>query len=335
MKDHTLIIAEIAQAHEGSLGILHSYIDAVAKTGVNAIKFQTHIADAESSQEEPFRVNFSYVDKTRFDYWKRMEFNEDQWVGIKQHCDEVGLEFISSPFSIAAVELLERLGMTRYKIASGEVANLLMLDKIGKTGKPVLLSSGMSSYDEIDAALSFFQKYENPLSILQCTTAYPVPAESLGLNVIKELQSRYNLPVGLSDHSGTIYPSIAAVTLGATIIEVHATFHKEIFGPDTKASLTLSQLTDLVEGVRFIERALANPVRKNENSHYKEVKKIFGKSLAVNKDIDAGHVLNLDDLESKKPAGCGVPASEFESVIGKAVNKALKKYSFLTKGDLQ
>ena len=148
----TFIIAEIAQAHDGSLGILHSYIDALATTGIDAIKFQTHIAEAESSIHEPFRVKFSYVDDTRFDYWKRMSFTLEQWQGIKKHCDEVGLEFMSSPFSLAAVELLEAVGIQRYKIGSGEVSNLLMLDRICRTGKPIILSSGMSSMDELDQA---------------------------------------------------------------------------------------------------------------------------------------------------------------------------------------
>ena len=131
------IIAEIGQAHEGSLGILHSYIDALEDTGVDAIKFQTHIAEAESSEYEPFRVKFSYEDATRYEYWKRMEFTLEQWKGIKKHCDEVGLEFISSPFSNMAVDWLEELGVQKYKIGSGEVNNYLMLEKIAKTGKDI------------------------------------------------------------------------------------------------------------------------------------------------------------------------------------------------------
>lgn len=334
MNNSIFIIAEIAQAHDGSLGILHSYIDAVAKTGVNAIKFQTHIAEAESSEFEPFRINFSYVDKTRYEYWKRMEFTEEQWIGIKKHCDEVGLEFISSPFSIAAVELLERLDVKRYKIASGEVGNNLMLDIIGKTGKPVLLSSGMSSFGEIDHAVDLLKRHRIPVSILQCTTAYPVKPEALGLNVITELLERYQLPVGLSDHSGTIYPSLAAITLGASIIEVHATFHKDMFGPDSKASLTVSDLSSLVEGVRFIEKALAYPLVKDNNQQYAEMKKIFGKSLAVNKDLEAGHTIVIEDLETKKPAGIGISASDYKKVLGKSLKNPLKKYSFLNNEDI-
>ena len=162
------IIVEIGQAHDGSLGILHSYIDALSKTGIDAIKFQTHIADAESSPQEPFRVNFSYEDKTRFDYWKRMEFTFEQWLEIKKHCDEVGLEFISSPFSIAAVDLLEKINVKKYKIGSGEVTNYLMLDKIAKTGKDIILSSGMSSFNELDDVFKFLSAYNKKISVLQC-----------------------------------------------------------------------------------------------------------------------------------------------------------------------
>ena len=144
----SFLIAEIGQAHDGSLGILHSYIDAVATTGVDAIKFQTHIAEAESSAAEPFRVNFSYEDATRYDYWHRMSFTKAQWIEIKKHCEEVGLEFMSSPFSQSAVDLLEEIDVKRYKIGSGEVNNFLMLEKIAKTGKPIILSSGMSSFVE-------------------------------------------------------------------------------------------------------------------------------------------------------------------------------------------
>ncbi|MBA2561832.1 MAG: N-acetylneuraminate synthase family protein, partial [Chitinophagaceae bacterium] len=144
------IIAEIGQAHEGSLGIAHSYIDALAETGIDAIKFQTHIAEAESSIYEPFRIKFSYEDNSRVEYWKRMEFTKDQWKGLKQHCEERGLEFLSSPFSNAAVALLEGLGINKFKIGSGEVNNFLLLNQVANTGKDIILSSGMSNYEELD-----------------------------------------------------------------------------------------------------------------------------------------------------------------------------------------
>ncbi len=200
-----LLIAEIAQAHEGSLGLAHSYIDALAETGVDAIKFQTHIAEAESSALEPFRVRFSYEDETRYDYWRRMEFTPSQWIGLREHCDRVGLEFISSPFSLAAVDLLETVGVKRYKIGSGEVSNLLLLEKIARTGKPVILSSGMSSFAELSAACKLLLSFGISISILQCTTAYPTKPEQWGLNVMEEMRNQFELPTGFSDHSGDIY----------------------------------------------------------------------------------------------------------------------------------
>jgi len=334
MRKQTFIIAEIAQAHDGSLGILHSYIDAVAKTGADAIKFQTHIAEAESSIHEPFRVNFSYEDKTRYDYWDRMGFTEEQWIGIKKHCDEVNLEFISSPFSQAAVDLLERLGVKRYKIGSGEVTNFLMLEKIARTGKPIILSSGMSSFAELDEAVSFVQAFGNELSILQCTTSYPTPPERVGLNVIPELKERYKIPVGLSEHTSNIYAGIAAVAMGAELLEFHVVFHKEIFGPDATSSLTLEQTAQLVEGVRQVEASLFNPVDKSDNSQYTDLKKIFEKSLAINKDLPSGHTITFDDLEAKKPAGHGIAASKFRGVIGKTLKTDLKKWDFLNEEHL-
>ncbi len=325
-----MIIAEIAQSHEGSLGIAHGYIDALAGTGVDAVKFQTHIARAESSEYEPFRVKFSYEDATRYDYWKRMEFTPEQWAGLKQHCEDQGLEFISTPFSNAAVDLLERLGVKRYKIGSGEVNNHLMLEKIAWTGKPILLSSGMSSLKELDEAVALLRPYGNALTILQCTTAYPTLPEQWGLNVIPLLRERYQLPVGFSDHSGDIYACLAAATMGAEVLEFHAVFDKRMFGPDAPASLTMDQIAQLVRGVRQIEKAMSIPVDKNQNEVFQSLKQIFEKSLAVNKDLPVGHIIQLEDLEAKKPKGFGVPASQFKEVLGKVIIKDIKAWQFLT-----
>jgi len=334
-KQSTYIIAEIGQAHDGSLGILHSYIDAVAETGVDAIKFQTHIAEAESSMAEPFRINFSYEDATRFDYWKRMSFTKEQWVGIKKHCEEKGLEFLSSPFSQAAVDLLEDIKITKYKIGSGEVTNFLMLEKIARTGKPIILSSGMCSYQELDAAVKFIEQFGNELSILQCTTSYPTPADRIGLNVIGEMKKRYpNHQIGLSEHTANIATGIAAVTLGAEVLEFHAVFDKRIFGPDTSSSLTIDEVTELVRAIRFLEKAIQHPIDKNDLNPYLDLKKIFEKTLAVNKDLPKGHEITFDDLEAKKPAQQGISANEFKNIIGKKLLVAKSKYDFLKEKDL-
>ena len=328
------IIAEIGQAHDGSLGILHSYIDALAETGIDAIKFQTHIAEAESSTEEPFRVNFSFEDKTRFDYWKRMEFTLEQWKEIKEHCDEKNLEFMSSPFSMAAVDLLEKVGVSKYKIGSGEVTNFLMLEKIAKTGKDIILSSGMSSFEELDNVFDFLRQFDNKLSVLQCTTEYPTTAHSLGLNVISELKKRYNVPVGLSDHSGKIFASLAAVSLGAEMLEFHAVFDRRLFGPDSKSSLEIDEIKQLVEGVNYISSALTSPIDKTNNSKYEDLKRIFEKSLAINKKKSRGEVIRVEDLEAKKPSGQGIAATNYKDVIGKELLVDLNQWDFINKKDL-
>lgn len=247
-----MLIAEIAQAHDGSLGTAHAYIDAVARTGADAIKFQTHIAAAESSPLEPWRVQFSYEDASRYDYWKRMEFTAEQWAGLKRHAEDRGLVFLSSPFSIEAVDLLERLGVSMWKIASGEVNNPTLMDAVLATGKPLLLSTGMSSWIEIDEAMERIERGRVRYTLLQCTSKYPVGPDEVGLNMLEVYRKRYACPVGLSDHSGTIWPSLAAVTLGASVIEVHVVFSRECFGPDVAASVTTAELSQLADGIRFI-----------------------------------------------------------------------------------
>ncbi|WP_299550048.1 N-acetylneuraminate synthase family protein [Seonamhaeicola sp.] len=329
------LIAEIGQAHNGSLHKAHDYIEAIATTGVNAIKFQTHIAEAESSIYEPFRVKFTDKYATRFDYWKAMQFTLEQWQELKAHCDDVQIEFMSSPFSNAAVDLLEEVGVACYKIGSGEVNNFLLLEKIAQTSKPVILSSGMSSYEELDKTVDFLKSKEVVFSIMQCTTAYPTQPEQYGLNVIQELKARYGVRVGFSDHSARAETAIAAVALGAEILEFHTVFSKNDFGPDVSSSLTINEIKALTEAVRNIEKALISPVDKFDNSKFAELKSIFEKSLSINKDLKAGHAIQFSDLEAKKPANKGIPASIFKEVIGKRLVKDMKQWDFLTEDDIK
>ena len=227
-----LIIGEVAQAHDGSLGMAHAFIDAIANAGADAVKFQTHMAAEESTGSETWRINFSRQDATRYDYWKRMEFTEEQWHGLKKHADNRGLKFLSSPFSVEAVELLLRVGVPAWKVASGEVSDAQMFERLVSTGLPILLSTGMSPLSEIDAAVERVKARRVPLTVLQCTSAYPCPPEKVGLNLIPFFRDRYGCDVGLSDHSGTIYPGLAAATLNIQVLEVHVTLSREMFGPD-------------------------------------------------------------------------------------------------------
>jgi N-acetylneuraminate synthase len=229
---------------------------------------------------------------------------------------------------------LEQVGVNTYKIGSGEVSNLLLLEKIAHTRKPIILSSGMSSYKELDKTVNFLKSKRIDFSILQCTTAYPTKPEQYGLNVIKELKERYHVPIGFSDHSATIEASIAAVVLGAEIIEFHAVFNRNMFGPDASSSLTIDEIKKLTSSIRNIEKANRNPIDKNDISKFKELKAIFEKSLAVNKDLKTGHVLEFSDLEAKKPAQKGISATNFNEVLGKSIVRDMKKWEFLTHQDI-
>lgn len=329
-----LLIAEIGLAHEGSLGYAQSFVDAAAAAGVDAVKFQTHIATAESTARERFRVPVFPQDKTRYDYWKRTEFSLDVWQRLADYVRARGLLFLSSPFSELAVDWLQACQVPAWKIASGEVNNLPLLRRIAETGLPVLLSSGMSPWEDLIAAADLFRSAGVPLGIFQCTTAYPCPPETWGLNLLAELREKFNCPVGLSDHSGTPTPGLAAVALGADFLEFHVTFHRGMFGPDVSASLTFEQTAELVRAVRQLEQALAHPLDKDAFSQRSaELRTLFGKSIVASMPLASGTLLETRHLAFKKP-GDGLPAAHFERVIGRRLNRDLLADELILESDL-
>lgn len=319
-----MIIGEVAQTHDGSLGQAHAFVDAIADAGADAVKFQTHIAAAESTPDEPWRVKFSPQDERRYDYWRRMEFSEAQWAGLKEHAEARGLLFLSSPFSIQSFELLNKIGVSVWKIASGEINNSPLLKRIVATGNPIILSSGMSDWKELDEAVGQIRAGGNSLAVLQCTSEYPCPPEKIGLNVIEILRNRYHCPSGLSDHSGKIFAGLAGAALGSEVLEVHVTFSREMFGPDVPSSITTGELRQLVEGVRSIEKMLANPVQKElAAAELAPLRKIFTKSIYSSFFLPAGTVLESEHLQLKKP-GKGLPAEELPNLIGKKLRRSMQ-----------
>ena len=328
----TFIIAEIGSVHDGSMGNALCLIDAAAACGVDAVKFQTHIAEAETLPNAPMPPYFK--GEPRFECFKRTGFTLEQWRQLKKRCDEHGVMFLSSPFSEAAVDLLESVGVEQYKIPSGEVTNLPMLEKIAQLNKPVLLSSGMSSWSELDLAVETIRRYHDRLTVLQCTTEYPCSYEHVGLNVMLEIRGRYSLPVGLSDHTLTPYATFAAVTLGASVIERHFTFSRKMYGSDARHSLEPDDMADLVRGVRAIEIMLAAEVDKNDISRFQEMKDIFEKSLVALVDISVGTVLTRDMIGIKKP-GTGISAARLAEVIGKRAAGVVKAETVLMPSDVQ
>ncbi|MBI4797330.1 MAG: N-acetylneuraminate synthase family protein [Desulfarculus sp.] len=331
MGQKVFIIAEVGSVHDGSLGNAKRLIDAASACGADAVKFQTHIAEAETTRDAPMPGFFT--GEPRYQYFERTGFGLEQWCELKARCDERGVEFLSSPFSQQAVELLEAVGVARYKVASGEVTNLPLLTALAKTGKPLLLSSGMSSWLELDQAVETVRRYHDDLVVLQCTSEYPCPYEQVGLNVLAEMRARYGLPVGLSDHTLTTHASLAAVTLGASVIERHFTFSRLMYGSDAPHSLEPAEFKGLVEGVQAIETMLAHPVDKSDAARFGEMKRVFEKSLVALGDIPAGAVFTPALVGVKKP-GTGLPAARLSEVLGRRARRFLAADAVIQEEDV-
>lgn len=330
-----LLIAEVAQTHDGSLGQAHAFIDAAADAGAHAIKFQTHIARAESTPGEPFRTHFSRQDATRYEYWQRMEFDEKAWQGLAGHARERDLLFLSSAFSFEAVDLLERTGVAAWKVASGELSNLPMLRRMAATGLPMLLSTGISDWPEIERAVETVKALRAPVALFQTTTMYPTPPEKIGLNILGEYRSRFDCPVGLSDHSGTIFAGLAAHVLGARFLEVHLTLSRYMFGPDVSSSVTVEEMAQLARGLGFLASALSHPMEKSvQAAEMAPLRQIFQKSIVAATDLAAGTMLQPDCLALKKP-GTGMPAELLDGMYGRRLSRALGADEQLRPEDLE
>jgi N-acetylneuraminate synthase len=334
--DHRpFIIAEIAQTHEGSLGNCFAFAEVARDCGADAIKFQTHIAAEESTPHEPWRIPFSKQDGSRYDYWRRMEFTFEQWRALKLHCDALGIVFMSSPFSVKACEWLHALDMKLWKIASGEIGNLQLLDWIADTGQPMILSTGLATPEEAISAVSRLKERGNDVALLHCTTRYPTPADAVGLNVLSDfLRKLPAIPVGLSDHSGTPHPGVIACYLGASIVEVHLTLHEKMFGPDVSSSLTPDKLSLLVQGAEMAWRMRAAAVDKHAQiAALGKERSIFGRSLFTNRPITRGEIIGADAIGYKKPAG-GLTFAERELLIGRTAASDLPADHMLKHDDV-
>src|SRR6266516_4581236 len=253
------VIAEAGMNHDGDLERAVALAEAAAQAGAGAVKFQLHDAAAETTRDAPPPPYFQ--DEPRWEYFERTAFTDEQWAALKRACGERGIEFLCSVFSLEALERLERLGVARHKIGSGEVTNLALVRAAGETGKQVLLSSGMSSWAELDAAV---EAAGPNVVVLQCTSAYPTPPEQVGLNVLAELRERYAKPVGFSDHTRGTAASLAAVTLGAEVVEKHLTLSRSDYGPDAAMGLEPDELRAFVREIRELETMPASSVGKDD-----------------------------------------------------------------------
>ena len=315
--DKTILIAEVGQAHDGSLGAAHAFIDVVADIGFDAIKFQTHFASSESTFQEKFRIKFSYQDDDRYAYWKRMEFTPKQWQELYEHASQKNLYFLSSPFSLKAFNLLSDLNVPAWKIASGEYKSWDLVDLMIESGKPIIVSTGMSSFDEINTLIGRINKNKNKIYLLQCTSMYPTPLKKVGLNNLDEFKSKFSVNVGLSDHSGSIWPSILAISKNVSIIEVHITLHKNAFGPDTTSSLTPDELKMISDARNNFDILNKNNVDKDKMAmELTNMRQLFTKSFSVNQTLKKGTIIKEEMLILKKPGG-GISENDMNKIVGR------------------
>ena len=319
-KNPAFIVAEIGQAHNGSLKNVINYIDKLSNTGVNAVKFQTHYANEESTYDEKFRVKIGNF-KSRFNYWKSVEFTFEEWKKIKKYCEKKKLIFLSSVFSLKGFEVIKKLKAPAWKVASGEYNSKYIISKMFRTKKPIIISTGLMRNIEIINMHRYLNRKKVSHCFLHCVSSYPVHLKEAGLNNLNELKKKLNCQIGYSDHSGKIIVPIYAIINGAKIIEVHAKLKKIEKGPDSSSSLTIKEIYDLCKFRDQVHLLQMNPINKNKlSNNLLKIKKLFNKSLALNKNLNKGSKISIKDLTFKKP-GTGYNQSKLKYIIGKKLTR--------------
>ena len=307
------VVAEIGMTHDGSLGLARNLTESAIASGADVIKYQWHIAEEETTRNAPSPPYFK--GESRFEYFIRTEFSVEQFKELVALCKDGGAIPCVSVFSIESINRAVEAGFEIIKIPSGEVTNIPMLREVGKTGLPVILSSGMSDWDELSKAVEALGDKDN-LCVLQCSSMYPTPPEKVGLNILDEIQRRFGTCVGLSDHTLTGATAVAAVALGARVIEKHFTISKLLYGPDARFSLEPNEFSQLVQDVHYVSKAVDSDIDKDDLAAYGDMKQIFQKSIVAKTAIKKGDALTMQNIAFKKP-GTGIPASSIDEVLGK------------------
>ena len=318
------IIAEIGSVHDGSLGQAKNLIIEAAKCGADAVKIQTHISEEETLKHAPSPKYFK--DEDRYSYFKRTAFNLSQLKELLNFSKKYNVNFFSSPFSLAAVDMLEKVGVNSYKIASGEVTNIPMLERISKTNKTVFLSTGMSSWKEIEKAYKHLKNKNNKVIVMQCTSSYPCTSDKVGLNIIKKIQKSFEYS-GFSDHTLTSTAAIGAVFYGVNVIEKHFTLSNKMYGSDAKFAMEPREFMNYCSSIREAEVMMKTKLEKNLNSELKKMRNIFQKSICFNKNLKKNHIIKFEDLAFKKP-GNGITPSEYRKFIGKKLKKNVLRTNY-------
>lgn len=322
------IIAEAGVNHNGSLELAYKLVDAAVEAGADAVKFQTFKANNIISKFAPkaeYQKKTTDENESQLEMVKKLELDMNAHKKLMSRCEEKNMTFLSSPFDLESIELLDKLRLKIFKIPSGEITNLPYLKKIGSLGKKILMSTGMADLEEIENALNILTKAGTPkenITVLHCNTEYPAPFKDVNLLAMLAIRDKFKVDVGYSDHTLGIEVPIAAVALGATVIEKHLTLDRNMEGPDHRASLEPDELKAMVKAIRNIERALGNGIKKPSPSELKN-KAIARKSIVAAKDIKRGDIFTEDNITTKRP-GTGINPMEWNNIIGKVSKRDFK-----------
>lgn len=318
MKRSVLIIAEAGVNHNGDFSIAKKLIQAAADAGADYVKFQTFHAESivvEGAEKAQYQKANADREESQSEMLKRLELTETELRNLASYAQGCGIGFLSSPFDVESVDMLHGIGMQIFKIPSGEITNVPYLRRIGDLQKTVILSTGMATIAEIETAIGILRsRGTNEITLLHCNTEYPTPMEDVNLTAMTTLASAFHVPVGYSDHTLGIEVPVAAVALGATVIEKHFTIDRSLPGPDHQASLEPFELTNMIRSIRNIESALGDGVKRPSQSELKNINTVR-KSIVAKEFIKKGEVLTEKNLTTKRP-GHGISASLWDFVIG-------------------
>ena len=320
------IIAEAGINHNGSLEKALEMVELASSAGADAVKFQTFKAERLICKQAPkadYQVKKTGQNESQLEMIRKHELGEKEHMEIKRRCEKLGIEFMSTPFDFESVDLLSRLGVKRFKIPSGEVTNLPLLRKVASRGIPVILSTGMSNLSEVAQAIDILCSSglrRNNLSILHCTSEYPTPYGEVNLNAIRTMSLAFpGIDVGYSDHTPGIEISIAALAVGAKVIEKHFTLNKSLPGPDHMSSLNPEELRSMVIALRNVEKAMGDGIKRPEASEIKNMP-VIRRSIVARKAIPKGEVFTEKNLDVKRP-GDGLSPMLWDAILGRLANK--------------
>ncbi|MGI8401540.1 MAG: N-acetylneuraminate synthase [Gemmatimonadaceae bacterium] len=331
----TFIIAEAGVNHDGRPERALALIDAAAEAGADAVKFQTFEAAEVATRSAP-KADYQSLrtdpDESQLDMLKKFELTDEVYHQLLKRCAERGIEFLSTPFDVASIARLERFGVRAFKLASGELTNLIMLRELARVGKPVYMSTGMATLEEVRDGARILTEAGVRTTLLHCTSAYPTASDQVNLRAIKTMADALDLPVGYSDHTTSLHIAAAAVALGAVVIEKHITLDKTLPGPDHAASLEPSDFALMVRGIREVELALGDGVKVPMPSEM-STRAVVRRSLVASESLVAGRRLEVRDLHAKRP-GTGISPMELDRIVGQTLRRPLKKDQILDLSDL-